>query len=681
MATWFTLVGLMPTALRRHWRHATAAAAAVALVASCGAGDERDAPCERLVDEVRAVWNRDARSLYEARIVGEKNARDDLRWFDAFAADLAAARAATCRDQRDRPGRRDQPGPAATAACLTRALADLRTAIARPDFQLWPELQPVAGCREPPAREVARISTETEVLAVLAPGGDRVAMIGADNKFRVVDLAGKDVAMPDLDPAGLESPVAWLPDGRLVAMQRGRAAVFGPTGKKLASIPLKLYGNPVSRDFRQAVIRTALGLEIASLDEAGPLIELAGRPLALPQELARAEEMAVHIVGAFSPDGSRIAVQIYAEQFDEIRVRDLRTGRSSVIPYRAHILESGMAGLGWLDDHSLVVGGSVRVAEVAGLLWRLRLDPSLGLAGPPEPIVRSPADVSIAVADSGPRFILLARDQLERSGARIRSDGSRTPLPSLAGFALKGIDSTGRQVLLRRGPDSYVSALDPIRPRKVAVPSDLRQVMLGLDGGRAVGVGWKARTWYVFDERTAPVPLDLAVRRGEQVAGLSCAASSGCLLFVVAGVDVRLFRPRPGDPATREVGSVTLGAPPRAWTLDPAGRQVAFMTGSEPAGTEIEIYDLETHARRTELVPCLDAYFLAFAADGRQLRTSCADGLGFSIVGTDLDHHSSRQWFTGMSLLSGLAALDADTVLVSEVAYGHALSVIEAAPR
>jgi hypothetical protein len=152
--------------------------------------------------------------------------------------------------------------------------------------------------------------------------------------------------------------------------------------------------------------------------------------------------------GRFSPDDRRFATIAYVVGPDDymLYIDDLVSKHREAVAFRIHVRGTGGNEVLWLDPTSFVVSGSV-TGEIAGDLWRVRMDATGKLVGPPQILWRSKRDTVLVPQDAQSGKLLIERVAVAMQNTLIDGE-SRTTLPGSAAHVRPvAVDGAHRRVL------------------------------------------------------------------------------------------------------------------------------------------------------------------------------------------------------------------------------------------
>ena len=326
-----------------------------------------------------------------------------------------------------------------------------------------------------------------------------------------------------------------------------------------------------------------------------------------------------------------------------------------------------------------MISGSA-ITEIAGDVWRVRLDPSGGLAEPPQIVQRSERDTASVPDDVQAGKLLIDRIRINEQNMLI--DGaSISPLPrSVSLLRLAGVDRARRRVLAATDASQthwVWMSLDGSSVEPIAALDGLTSAVASPTGLAALDLRGEPPVYVAFDEAgTEILRAPIGAPRGERPT-LHCGVSR-CVIKWVAG----------GSAYTVAVEGRTVGASTRhvapelasrfmPWDLAPDAKSIAVPT--DPWSTALVIYDLEhAVAHRVTSEACGLVQLLRYLPDGA-LALSCKShrsGFDFSLVRRDPAGHETVLWH-GDGLVASVAPLDDRRMVVATISYQLRLALFE----
>ena len=608
-------------------------------------------PACGLRDQVAAVWNPAARARYLAGTIGP-TASEDAGWFDWYARALEVEYAAAC-------------GRAAPLqlACLDDAVADLRAAVVRPERNYWPRLRALDRCgivlHE---RELGGLSNGER--ALLSSDGRQVVVLDVTRRPVIRDLGSGGSR-----PLELAEPLRSLPDGSIVGWDdRGQLVVVDPVANRtirtVVAPPVAGGVADVSSDLRTLAVTVDGKLSIVPAAGGASLVE----PIALPPPS--------QVLGEFSPDDQRVATL----QTATLHIDDLGSHHREILAIRAHVRGTGLVEGRWIDPTSFVFTGSA-TSGIAGDLWRVRVDRTGHLDGPPQIVLRAERDTSLALLDVQAGKLLVQRVRANTEHIAIDGDMATPMSGSTSRLRPVAVDRAGRRIL---------AAIDPAGTHAAWMSLDGSSVtpILGLDGlsGAVVsGSGFAAldrRTeppaYVALDEagvEVARIPLDAA--RGASPA-LRCGAIRCVVLWIAGGVAF-----------TAAIDGHTLAAPIRRdqpgfgiapWELSPDGLRIS--SGMFPYSNKLTLHDVDHATARTVTSQLLHKVQHAwFLPDGALLvsgvSTRFSPSFQFALCRRDAAGRERMLWH-GDSWIAGAVPLDDRRLVMFTISYQIRLALLEA---
>jgi hypothetical protein len=641
----------------RAWWLAAVAGAGIAALALASTG--RFAPDPAVVcgkrDEIASVWNPIVRVGYVSRAESLETALEDAGWFDWYARALDAEYATSC-------GRPD----ATRVACLDAAVEDLRTAIARSERDLWPRLRAIDRCGTA-LREIDIGSLSYGENARLSPDLRQVLVFGS-GVASIRQLDGS--ASRSFDLQGF--PMRWRSDGSLItSVGSGRIEILDEAGRRTT----RSTGSDgrlmaVSSDLRLMAVDSRGSVTIQPLGGGDPVRD----PIASNEGMLSP--------AAFSPDDRRFAmIALDPRSSNTLYIDDLVSRRRVALRFRLHVYGTGIRGVSWLDPNAVLIGGSA-LAGVEGDVWRVRVDTTGRLTGPPQVVLHGVRDAASEVRDVRSGRLLVQRSAMATQNLLLDGDSSSLLPGSGSRLMPRSADRARHRVLAATNPLGTRWAWMSQDDARVQPITSRVEPLSGLDGVRdpvvsptgiaALDLRGAPPVYVAYDEAgvvRARIPIEAA--RGARPR-LRCGDAS-CLVMWTAGAVAY---------TSRIVGD-TIEAPVRHdqpdvvgildWELSRDGERVA---GISPAFDALILYDLAGSvtriAKRTEY---RELQRVRFLPDGALL-VSAASGREFFLLRRDATGHERVLW-RGPSYLAAIVPLDEHRTLVSTISWQYRISLFE----
>jgi hypothetical protein len=479
----------------------------------------------------------------------------------------------------------------------------------------------------------------------------------------------RDLGSGGSRPLELAEPLRSLPDGSIVGWDdRGQLVVVDPVANRtiriVAAPPTAGRVVDVSSDLRTLAVTVDGKLSIVPAAGGASLVE--------PIEVPPPSQM----LGEFSPDDRRVATL----QSATLHIDDLGSHRREVLAIRAHVRGIGLVEGRWLDPTSFAFTGSA-TSGIAGDVWRVRVDRTGRLDGPPQIVLRADRDTAVALLDVQAGKLLVQRIRADTEHIALDGD-TATPLPgSTSRLRPVAVDRARRRILAAIDPSGTHSAwmsLDGTSVTPIAGLDGLSGAVLTGSGIAALDLRIEPPAYVALDEAGAPlarIPLDAA--RGARPA-LRCGATR-CVVLWIAG----------GAAFTAAIDGHTVAAPVRrdqpgfgiaAWELAPDGLRIS--SGSFPYSNQLTLHDVD-HANARVVTSALlhrvqHAWFLP---DGGLLLSgvskSFASGFQFALCRRDAAGRERMLW-RGDSWIVGAVPLDDRRLIMSTFSYQFRLALLEA---
>ncbi|HEX2690124.1 MAG TPA: serine/threonine-protein kinase [Kofleriaceae bacterium] len=601
-------------------------------------------------DQIAAVWNSEVRARYLSGGVNPA-ALEDAGWFDRYARELEAAYTASCTGAPQRIG------------CLDDAVEDLRIAIARTERTYWPRLRAIDRCGAAMREQVVGEFVAGD-FALLSPDGRQLAM--SDRTHRTSTII-RELGSSRSRPLDLALALKWLRGGSIVGVDdHGRITVVDPAAHRTIRT-FDTAGNlfDVSSDLSR-VARWADG-ELSIVPLAG------GAPIIAPVAVAEWGK------GRFSPDGRRFAM-LSGYENSMLYIDDLVSKHREALALRVHWHNTGVIDVSWLDPTSLVVSGSA-TNEIAGDLWRVRVDATGRLAAPPQILRRAERDTALVPKDAQAGKLLIMRIRIAMQN--ISLDGESTaPLPDSASRVRPvAADGAHRRVLgaIDASETRWAwMSLDGSSVEPIAALDGLHDAVARSSGLSALDLRSELPVYIAFDEA------------GVEVMRVPIEAARGASPTLRCGVSRCVVKWATGDVAfVATIEGRTVGAPirpeqpllafPRAfWEIAPDGKRIAFAT--LPYSNTLELYDLEhTVMRHVTSVACEEVQHAWFLPDGGFVLSGTRRldaGYEFVLVRRDATGQEHVLW-RGDAWISGGVPLDDHRMITSTVSRQWSLEMLE----
>ena len=363
-------------------------------------------------------------------------------------------------------------------------------------------------------------------------------------------------------------------------------------------------------------------------------------------------------------------------------IDDLVSKHREVLAFRGHVRRTGRDDVRWLDATSFVVSGSA-TSEIAGDLWRLRVDATGQLAGPPQILWRAERDTTLIPRDAQSGKLLIERTAISTQNILFEGD-SRAPLLSSAS-RVRPVAADGAHQRVLGAVDASETrwawmSLDGSSVEPIAVLDGLHSAVTRSSGLSALDLRSEPPVYVAFDEagaELARVPIKAA--RGASTT-LRCGESrcvvkwdSGAVAFIAAiegrtvGAPVRLEQP-------------SLATPRVPWEIAPDGERIAF--GTFPYSNVLEVYDFRravAHRMTSEVCELVEHVWflpdgaLVFSGAMRRLDTK----FHYLLVKRDAADHEHVLW-RGDARIAGFVPLDGDRMIVSTLSFQPSLALFEA---
>lgn len=638
---------------RRWWLAAAAAIVAGAVVIAGPARSPELAPpaaCGKR-GQIALVWNPDARARYVSGAAKPDAAREDAGWFDWYARALETAYTASCG--RAEPQR---------IACLDDAVDDLRVAIARTERVYWPRLRAIDRCGTA-VHEIGAGNVANGEVTLLSPDGRQLATSDLLRRTSVVRELGSSSSRP----LGLAFALRWLRDGSIVGFDdHERVIVVDPARGTSRTLAISGHVIDVSSDLERVARLGDSKLSIVPVAGGAPVLG----PVPAPGWVA----------SRFSPDDRRIATLDISES-PTLAIDDLVSKHREVLAFRVHLRATGRTDVRWLDPTSFVVSGSA-ISEIAGDLWRVRVDAAGGLDGPPQILARAERDTALAPQDAQAGKLLIERVGIAAQNLLLDGE-SAAPLPSSA--------SRLRPVAVDRAHRRVLGMIDASGTRWAWMSLDGSSVepIAGLDG-LSSAVARSAGLSALDLRREPPVYVELD-EAGAELARVPIEAARGARPTLRCGESRCLVRWAAGAVASiAAIEGRTVGAPIHLeqpafavvgtpWETAPDGKRIA--SGTTPYSNVLELQDLERGVvRRLTITACDGVQHAWFLPEGALVLSCFVQRPGartlFSLIERDAAGHERVLW-RGDAWIWGVAPLDDHRMLVSTFSYQFSLAVFE----
>jgi hypothetical protein len=579
-------------------------------------------------------------------------ALEDAGWFDGYARELDTAYTASC-------GRTESQ----RIACLDDAVEDLRAAVVRAEREYWPRLRAIDRCGAA-MRELVIGDVVNGERALLSPDGRQLATSGNGRRTWTI----RELDSSRSRPLGLLFALKWLHDGSIVGFDdHGQITVVDPAVHRTIRT-LEAAGDvvDVSSDLGRVARRADGKLSIVPAGGGEPIVE----PVPAP----------TWGTGRFSPDDRRFAAVRVSEN-PTLYIDDLESKHRVALAFRVQLKGIGTTELRWLDPTSFVVFGGV-TSEIAGDLWRLRVDVKGNLAGPPEILRRAERDTTLIPQDAQNGKLLIERTGIAIQNALIDGD-SRTSLPSSASRVSPMAVDRAHQRVLGAIDASWTRwawmSLDGSIVEPIAALDGLHSAAARSSGLSALDLQSEPPVYVAFDEagtELARVPIEAArgarptLRCGESRCLVKWGAGAVAYLATIEGRTV-------GAPVHLEQPALAVTGFP--WETAPDGRRIAF--GALPYSNVLELYDVEhvvVHRVTSELCEGVQhAWFLpdgALVLSGFTRRSDSRSE--FVLVKRDATGHEHVLW-RGDAWIAGVVPLDDHRMIVSTLSYRFSLVLFE----